>query len=36
MDWAYLASNRASVGVLVMWDKRMVEKMKDFIGEYTM
>ncbi|KAG6651554.1 hypothetical protein CIPAW_06G120200 [Carya illinoinensis] len=35
VDWVYLASNGASGGILVMWDKRVVEKMEDFVGEYT-
>ena len=34
-DWVYLASNGASGGILVMWDKRVVEKMEEFVGEYT-
>lgn len=33
-DWAYLASNGASGGIHVMWDKRVVEKMEEFVGEY--
>ncbi|KAG2679693.1 hypothetical protein I3760_11G063600 [Carya illinoinensis] len=34
MDWVFMASNGASGGVLVMWDRRVVEKMKEFIGLY--
>ncbi|KAG6637440.1 hypothetical protein CIPAW_11G178800, partial [Carya illinoinensis] len=35
VDWVYLASNGASGGILVMWDKRVVVKMEEFIGDYT-
>ncbi|KAG6652322.1 hypothetical protein CIPAW_06G176400 [Carya illinoinensis] len=35
VDWAYLASNGVSRGVLVIWDRRVVEKMEEFIREYT-
>ncbi|KAG6638248.1 hypothetical protein CIPAW_10G022700 [Carya illinoinensis] len=34
VDWAYLASNGASGGVLVLWDRRVVEKIDEFIGQY--
>ncbi|KAG6667876.1 hypothetical protein CIPAW_01G131400 [Carya illinoinensis] len=33
-DWVFLASNGASGGVVVMWDRRVVEKEEDFIGQY--
>ncbi|KAG6660373.1 hypothetical protein CIPAW_03G101600 [Carya illinoinensis] len=31
VDWVYLASNGASDGILVMWDKRVMEKMEEYI-----
>lgn len=34
MNWAFLASNGASIGVLVMWDKRGVKKMEELIRKY--
>ncbi|KAG6650389.1 hypothetical protein CIPAW_06G040000 [Carya illinoinensis] len=34
VDWAFLASNGVSGGVVVMWDRRMVVRMKDFVGHY--
>ncbi|KAG6649501.1 hypothetical protein CIPAW_07G216700 [Carya illinoinensis] len=36
VDWAYLASDGDSGGVLVMWDRRMMEKIEEFIGEFTL
>lgn len=36
MDWVYLASLGFSGGVLLKWDRRVVEKVKEFIGKYTM
>ncbi|KAG6659987.1 hypothetical protein CIPAW_03G074300 [Carya illinoinensis] len=35
VDWVYLASNGASGEVVVMWDRRVVEKLEEFIGRYT-
>ncbi|KAG6633159.1 hypothetical protein CIPAW_12G029100 [Carya illinoinensis] len=35
IDWAFLASNGASRGVIVMWDRRVVERTEDFMGRYT-
>ncbi|KAG6663824.1 hypothetical protein CIPAW_02G049700 [Carya illinoinensis] len=35
VDWAYLASNRASGGIVVLWDRRLVERVEEFIGNYT-
>lgn len=29
VDWAYLGSVGAAEGILVMWDKRVVEKVKE-------
>ncbi|KAG2711493.1 hypothetical protein I3760_04G079300 [Carya illinoinensis] len=35
VDWSFLASNGASGGVVVMWDRRVVEKVEDCIGQYS-
>jgi exonuclease III len=35
-DWCYLASSGASGGMLLMWDKRIVEKIDVFVGEYVL
>ncbi|KAG6644832.1 hypothetical protein CIPAW_08G080100 [Carya illinoinensis] len=35
VGWTYLASLGASCGVLLMWDKRVVEASEECIGEYT-
>ncbi|KAG2688583.1 hypothetical protein I3760_09G102600 [Carya illinoinensis] len=35
VDWVYLASNGASGGILVIWDKRVMEKIEEFVGDYT-
>ncbi|KAG2682772.1 hypothetical protein I3760_11G205400 [Carya illinoinensis] len=35
VDWVYLAAQGASSGILVLWDRRVVEKMKDFFGVYS-
>ena len=34
VDWVYLASLGASGGVVVMWDRRVVEKVEEYIGRY--
>ena len=34
MDWCYSSSTGASRRVLVMWDRRVVEKIEKCIGEY--
>ncbi|KAF5461862.1 hypothetical protein F2P56_017925 [Juglans regia] len=34
VDWVYLASSRASGGVIMMWDRRVVEKVNDYIRRY--
>ncbi|KAF5477381.1 hypothetical protein F2P56_004026 [Juglans regia] len=36
VGWCYLASSWASGGVLVMWDKRVVEMVEDCTGSYSM
>ncbi|KAG6637403.1 hypothetical protein CIPAW_11G176300 [Carya illinoinensis] len=35
VGWAYLASEGASSGVLLMWDKRVVEAVEKCIGEFS-
>lgn len=35
-DWCYLASCGASGGMLLIWDKRIVEKIDVFVGEYVL
>jgi exonuclease III len=35
VDWMFLGSNRASGGILLMWDKRLVEKIEDAVGLYS-
>ncbi|KAF5467563.1 hypothetical protein F2P56_017374 [Juglans regia] len=34
VDWVYLASSGASGGVVIMWDRRVVEKVEEYIGRY--
>ena len=34
LDWLYLGFIGASGGVLVMWDKRMVEKIDKAVGRF--
>lgn len=36
LEWAFLASIEALVGIIIMWDKKVVEKIEEYIGEYTM
>jgi hypothetical protein len=35
-DWCYLASCGASGGILIIWDKRIVEKIDVFVGEFVL
>jgi len=35
VDWCYLASRGASGGILIMWDRRIVEKMDVYVGEFV-
>jgi hypothetical protein len=35
VDWCYLASHGASGGILIMWDRRIVEKMDVYVGEFV-
>ena len=32
IDWLYLGSEGASGGVLLIWDRRVVEKLEDAVG----
>jgi hypothetical protein len=34
VDWMFLGSNGASGGILLMWDKRLVEKIEDVVGSF--
>jgi len=34
VDWCYLGANGASGGILLMWDRRVVEKVEECIGRY--
>jgi exonuclease III len=34
VDWVFLGSNGASGGILLMWDRRVVEKIEDAVGQY--
>ena len=34
VDWLYLGSIGASGAVLVMWDRRIVEKIEEAVGRY--
>jgi hypothetical protein len=35
VDWMFLGSNGASGGILLMWDKRVVEKLEDAVGYFS-
>lgn len=35
MDWLYLSSNGASSGILLMWDRRVMEKIDKAVGTYS-
>jgi exonuclease III len=35
VDWMFLGSNGASGGILLMWDKRCVEKSEDVVEIYS-
>jgi hypothetical protein len=34
VDWCYLGSRGASGGILLMWDRRVVEKIEDCVGRF--
>ena len=35
VDWVFLGSNGASDDILLMWDRRLVEKLEDTVGQYS-
>jgi hypothetical protein len=35
VDCVYLGSRGASGGILLMWDKRVVEKIEEYVGQYV-
>jgi exonuclease III len=36
VDWCYMGASGASVGILIMWDRRTVEKVDECVGRYTL
>ena len=36
VDWSYLGSEGASGGILLMWDRRIVEKMEEVVGKFSL
>ena len=35
MDWVALEANQIAGGVLIMWDKRALEKMEAMVGTFS-
>jgi hypothetical protein len=35
VDWIYLESTGASRGILLMWDRRVVEKIEECVGRFV-
>ena len=35
IDWLYLGSKGASRGILLMWDQRVVEKIEEAVGHFS-
>lgn len=35
MDWCYSPSRGSSDGILVIWDRRVVEKIEECVEEYS-
>ena len=35
VDWLYCGSNGALGGILVMWDTRVIEKLEDAVGNFS-
>ena len=35
VDWLYLGSEGASSGILLMWDRRVVEKLEEAVGNFS-
>jgi len=36
VDWCFLDTSGALGGIVLMWDMRVVEKVKECVGEYTL
>jgi hypothetical protein len=36
VDWCFMGASGASGGILIMWDRRVVEKVDDCVGRYTL
>jgi exonuclease III len=36
VDWCFMGASGASGGILIMWDRRAVEKVDDCVGRYTL
>jgi hypothetical protein len=36
VDWYCLDSRGASGGILIVWDRRVVEKIDEWVGEFTL
>jgi hypothetical protein len=36
VDWCFLDTSGALGGIVLMWDMRVVEKVKESVGEYTL
>ena len=35
VDWLYLGSERVSGGIVLMWDRRVVEKVEEAVGYFS-
>lgn len=35
VDWVYLSSMGASGGILVIWDRRVAEKLEETVGKFS-
>ena len=35
MDWAVLEADRTAGGILIMWDKRVLEKVEVMVGTFS-
>jgi exonuclease III len=36
VDLCYMGTSRVSGGILIMWDRRAVEKVDEYVGRYTL
>jgi hypothetical protein len=36
VDWCYMGANGTSGEILIMWDRRVVEKVEEYVGRYTL